>query len=85
MEQTITGGDNYGTTMHHCGYCGNWHSYSREMCKDMASRPVLSNPFYQSNYWEQEVIRLHGRIEELEKALASVLLRHVGQVVVPID
>jgi len=68
--ETTTGGNNYGTTMHFCGYCGNWHNYSREMCKDMASRPIFN---YTPNYWEQEVARLQGRITELEKALASAL------------
>jgi hypothetical protein len=26
-------------SMIQCGYCGNWHTYSYEMCKDIHNRP----------------------------------------------
>jgi len=35
IESTI-GKSNY----RQCGYCGNWHTYSDEMCRDLTNRPV---------------------------------------------
>ena len=31
---------NYETGIVKCGYCGNYHTYSAEMCKDMITRPA---------------------------------------------
>lgn len=33
-----------GMTMQQCGYCGNFHRYSFQMCKDMHNRPMVHCP-----------------------------------------
>lgn len=37
-----------GTSIGQCSYCGNWHTYSEEMCRDMVkyqhSQPAIQTP-----------------------------------------
>jgi RNase P subunit RPR2 len=65
-----------------CGYCGNWHTYSYEMCKDMHNRPVFPATGGSSvcNFFTQEYVdklkadhlaalaEKDARIKELEAA-----------------
>jgi hypothetical protein len=54
---TTTGGTG---SMIQCGYCGSWHTYSYEMCKDMHNRPVApatgGSGVITANYFTQEYI-----------------------------
>jgi chromosome segregation ATPase len=57
---TITGGTG---SMIQCGYCGNWHTHSYEMCKDIHNRPVAPST---------GIVGLSNRIENAMDSIAEI-------------
>jgi hypothetical protein len=46
-----------------CGYCGNWHTHSYEMCKDIHNRPVAPST---------GIVGLSNRIENAMDSIAEI-------------
>ena len=83
MNETTssTAGD---LTGYKCGYCGMWHNYSAEMCRDMLKRPVPFVPFkeYCDDYvrMDTKVTRSLKCFDELKYYRILELLREVIEV-----
>ena len=71
-KMTETTGGAYGGS---CPYCGNWHTYSYEYCKDQNKRqlqtPNLIIPSYPQDVWIKENGRLRAENADLKATIEA--------------
>lgn len=64
-----TAGLDLGSSGGSCPYCGCWHNYSYEMCRDMANKPAIHSPsVFVPDYKDIQIASLQSRVKELEES-----------------
>lgn len=73
-EQKLTAGDMSG---YKCGYCGCWHTYSSEMCKDAMKKSQLYLQLFscgQCAAKDLEIATLKRKLQELNDYIEGCLV-----------
>ena len=89
MNSTITEPMTTGQNTGLCGYCGNHHTYSSEMCRDMATRPIVPvgtpNPVPRTKDVEdviadlkEQIVRLEQQVQYLESVDEDMVIINKG-------